>query len=266
MSIDIMKDTIHTAYSVLNLERRLVGVKLAMSKEEFDEYEAVELVRSLSYCVSVKCASEGHSLKFSRNVSGCTGSTRALGLGALDEEYLDGTEGVSLGLFPDKKSAKKVALQMPHCKNASYGVIVKPLEAFEKDPDLVLIIATPRELMRVVQGYTYTFGLQPAMSMTGNQAICIECSSQPLVTGRMNQSLLCSGTRYKAGWKDYEAAAGVPYQQFQGLVQGLLQTVNGVEMPERKLEIERRLGDSSGVHFDHSRTYYWEDKSAADNK
>ena len=79
------------------------------------------------------------------------------------------------------------------------------------------------------------------MSITGNQAVCVECTAYPLLTKDMNLSTLCSGTRYKAQWKDEEAGVGIPYEKFEGTVQGILDTVNGTEMDARKVEIKEAL-------------------------
>ena len=102
--------------------------------------------------------------------------------------------------------------------------------------------------MRVIQGYTCTYGIQPELNATGNQAICVECTAYPMLTGRLNLSMLCSGTRFFAGWKSSEAAVGIPYSQLEGTVRGLRDTVNGTEMDDRKKEIIaglKELGEST---------------------
>lgn len=208
-----MLEMINEAYILLCPERKIVGVKLVTSKEEFEAFEARELVAPMSYCVAVKSATLGHSVKLTAQNSGCMGSTRALGLVGPNKGFYNGEEGCRLGLYDNKKIAAEVAAKMKLCPEETYGVIVKPIEYFEKEPDVVLVIADSRTIMRVIQGYTYFYGMQEQFCMTGNQAVCVEGTAVPYMTGKINVSMFCSGTRYLARWKDTELVVGIPYGQ-----------------------------------------------------
>jgi uncharacterized protein (DUF169 family) len=241
----IMKDTIKKAYALLDLERKIVGIKIAHTKEEFDKFQATTAIAPISYCVAVKSATLGHAIKFKKDESGCGGSTRALGLTRPTEDFLNGKSGCSLGLYSDEKISAQVAKSMKRCEEDAYGVIVKPLERFEEEPDVVLIVTNTRNCMRVIQGYTYFYGLQEKFCMTGNQAVCVEATAVPIVTEEMNISMFCSGTRFLAGWKDYEVVIGIPFYKFSRTVEGIRLTVNAVESDERKIVIAdglRQLG------------------------
>lgn len=228
--------------ALLRLERRPVGVKLTYSKDEYDTYEAVELSAPLEYCVAVRSAGLGHCVKFTKENSRCSGSTVALGFCPPAEIFYNGEHGCALGLFRDPAVAAQTNKQMKILKKPLYGVIAKPLEQFsESNPDVVIVIGIARELMRLVQGYTCTYGMQPNLNITGNQAVCVECTAYPLLTKDMNLSMLCSGTRYLAQWKDEEVGIGIPYEKFEGTVQGIWDTVNGTEMDVRKAEIKGTL-------------------------
>ncbi len=223
--------------------RKLVGVKLVYSKKDFDKDEAKELTSPLEYCVVVKSATLGNSLKLRKQCSQCSGSTFALGFSDPGEGFYSGCSSCELGLFKDPEVAFKTNNQLKYLHRPLYGVIVKPFECFTKsDPDVVLIVANPRELMRVMQGYTCHFGIYPHIALTGNQAVCIESTTTPIITDQINLSMFCSGTRYLAKWKDTEAIAGVPYDKIEGLIQGLLDTVRATEMDDRKKEIIADLG------------------------
>lgn len=253
MEIDVKK-----AYAVLETPRKIVGVKLARTKAEFNAFQARELSAPLSYCVCVKCAMGGAALKFTAENSGCFGSTRALGLAKPAKDFHDGSEGIQLGLYRDKSLAATVAGRMKIISTPTYGVIVKPLEEFEQAPDVALIVTDTRNLMRLIQGYTYMHGMQTSFNMIGNQAVCVECTVYPLQTGTMNVSMFCSGTRYLARWKATEAMAGIPFPLFSSVVEGVRQTVNAVEMNPRKSVIEKQLQDAGicdmDIIYDH--TYY----------
>lgn len=243
---------------LLKLDRKIVGVKLIHNREEFMRYEGRELVRPMGYCVAVKCASKGHSIKLTRSTGGCAGGNRALGLTECGPDFKSGVGGHRLGLYRTPEVAAGVAGEVPICAPDTYGVVVKPLEEFEEAPDVVLIISDSREAMRILQGYTYIYGLTKGLCMSGNQAVCVEATVTPLVTKELNVSMLCSGTRYHAGWKDTEVITGLPWEKAAGLAAGLAGTVNAVEMDERKKEIEAGLQALEELDFviEYGKTYF----------
>jgi len=255
-----METDVKKAYAVLETERKIVGVKLAQTKEEFDLYTASEITAPLAYCVCVKSAMNGASLKFTAENSGCSGSTRALGLEKFGNDFYNGSEGCMLGLYRNKSIAANVAKSMRINETLTYGVIVKPLELFEKDPDIVLIVSDTKNLMRIIQGYTYMNGMQANFNMIGNQAVCVECTTYPMQTDNMNVSMFCSGTRYLAKWKNTEAMVGIPFKMFATVIEGIRQTVNAVEMNKRKSVIEAKLHEAGFVDMKivYDRTYYTE--------
>lgn len=228
--------------AMLNLERLPVGVKLVYSKEDYDRYEGKELVAPMNYCVAVRSAGYGHSIKISKETSRCMGSTTALGFQLPPETFYNGTEGCEMGIFVDPKIAAETTNQFKILKKPLYGIIVKPLEKFiESEPDVVLVVTNPRESMRLLQSYTCTYGMQTNLCASGNQAMCVECTAFPIMTGKLNISLMCSGTRHHANWKETEMAIGIPYSKFKGTVEGIRNTINGTEPDERKTEIIENL-------------------------
>ena len=56
--------------------------------------------------------------------------------------------------------------------------------------------------------------------------------------------MLCIGTRHRAGWKDDEMAIGIPIEQFEDVVLGLINTLNLMENDANKKNIEDKLKDS----------------------
>ncbi|MDX9873181.1 MAG: DUF169 domain-containing protein [Clostridia bacterium] len=242
----------------LGLQRGVVGVKLVKSWQEYARYQGIELKKPLHYCVAVKSAMKGHSIKMDRTTAGCGGGNRALGLAESPPEFFDGTNGAKLGLYKDAAVAAAVAHAVPICPPDTYGVVIKPLEMFEGDPDVVLLAAPPRTIMRVLLGYTYTYGLPQGMQMSGNRAVCLECTATPLKTRSLNVSMFCAGTRYNAGWQDHEALTGIPFNRFYGTVKGIEDTVNPIELDKEKkrIEAELRRDDALEIEVEYGKTYF----------
>ncbi|MCR3922392.1 MAG: DUF169 domain-containing protein [Firmicutes bacterium] len=252
------QDAVIKINGLLELQRKVVGVKIVTTKAEYDAYDALELTKPMHYCVAVKCAMAGHSIKLSKLTAGCSGGNRALGIVEPLPQFFDGSSGCRLGLYKDNVIAAGVAKTVPIYPPNTYGVVVKPLELFEDDPDIVLITAFPRTIMRLLQGYTYSYGLPAGMLMSGNQAVCVECTVTPSVTDSMNVSMLCAGTRYNANWEDADAMVGIPFSKFHGLVKGIECTVNPIEPDERKKRIEDSLEQANllEIEVEYGKTYY----------
>ena len=66
----------------------------------------------------------------------------------------------------------------------------------EKDPDVVIVVSTPYNIMRLIQGYSYYYGSYKGFKMAGNQAMCAEITACTYVTNEINTSMMCSGTRF----------------------------------------------------------------------
>lgn len=249
-------------YALLKLPYQVVGVKFTYSPEEFDSYQAVAAKKPIRYCCAVRSAMRGNSVKFVREMSSCPASTRALGLCPPDERFYSGEEAVRLGLYQDTDVAKAVAAGLPLLPPGTYGIVVKPLERFETEPNVVLIACGMRDMMRIAQGYSYTYGVCQSMSLCGNQAVCVECTSTPYRTGEINASALCSGTRHNAGWEEEIGMVGLPYAKFHGTVEGILHTVNAIEYDDRKREIYARLREMGCMTIEerYGETYFMKSK------
>jgi uncharacterized protein (DUF169 family) len=231
----------------LKLDRRVVGVKFLFDEEEFDKPDSKKLTGKMAYCVMVRTAMTGKSLKGAAENIGCMGGAKALGMVGLDETALSGRFYRKLGLYQDLATSKNVQKTTTFCSHKLYGVMVKPLEKYEEEPDVVLMVTTPYNAMRIVQGYTHVFGFNTAYRMSGNQAICSECTAVPFEKNDINVSFMCSGTRFKAKWGDGELAIGFPFNRFLPVVRGIYATLDLTEPNEKKAEIEGRCRELNRV-------------------
>lgn len=120
------------------------------------------------------------------------------------------------------------------------------------------MIANPYNVMRVVQGYTYYFGIQTSFKMTGNQAICSESTAYPYLSNDINVSVLCIGTRHQAGWKDDELSISFPFNRFFKITDGIMNTLNIMDNNAKKKIIEKKLRDNFIKNFEiiYDHNYY----------
>ena len=109
----------------------------------------------------------------------------------------------------------------PRIETGTEAIIIKPLERMEEEPDVVIIISTPKKLMKISGVYNQVFKEPVRSEFKGSSAICGECTAIPFVHGRANFSLLCDGCRTFSGYRPDEVAIGMPYSVFAELAKGI---------------------------------------------
>lgn len=240
-SQSIMQQAIIKANCALVLERRITGMKFLFTRSEFEAADASKLQGRLSYCnMILKAASEGISLKADFDNFGCFGGARALGIVEDDAFYTEGRFFEPRGLYQDLAISREVTSHIHRCQHKIYGVLVQPADCFKAAPDVVLIISNPRNIMRLMQGYTYSYGTATGLKMVGNQAICAEATAHPYLENGVNITCLCAGPR-SVGMREYEMAMGIVFNKFFGLIHGLCMTITAVECDSEKERIRQKF-------------------------
>ena len=224
--------------------RKCVGVRFLFTKKEFEEARGVELTRPINYCMMVKSATLGHAVKGDASAHRCIAAARALGIAEMDEMHRSGRRGLRTRLYHDLGTAKYTRDRQTVCDHKAYGVLVKPLEQYADDepvPHMVLLITTPYYAMRVIQGYTYYYGIETNFKMSGLQAVCSESTAYPYMSNHINLSTLCGGTRLYCQWGDEELAVSIPYGRFPLTVEGTLRTMNLQDNNAKKAVAREKL-------------------------
>lgn len=234
-------DCVNKLYCALDLNRRAVSVTFLKTKAEYDEAEGSILKKPINYCQMVASAARGHSIKAKAEDFLCQSGVQVFGLGPLNPCNSKGENWARLGLYKDAELSRTVRGELVYLPQKYFGVTVAPVEKQSGFPDVVLIVSNPYNVMRIVQGYAYSYGMPKSVNLIGNQAVCLECTARPYAVKDMNLSLLCIGTRHRARWEDEEMAVGIPGEQFADVVTGLMSTLNQMENDENKKKIEVKL-------------------------
>lgn len=228
-------------YALLKLKHKIVGIKFLGSKNEYENCKAQAVLYKMPYCVMVKSAAAGHSIKVMEDNFGCGAAARALGFVKPKESFLNGEDGFRFGIYKDIETAKESSNRITLCDKKHYGMWIAPFEMFSCNPEIVICITKPYNVMRLVQAYTYSYGNANEYKLGGLQAMCSEATAYPYMTGKMNITMLCAGTRNLCKWNEEELAIGIPYSKMEGVLEGLLRTVNPLERDEKKKNIENAL-------------------------
>ncbi len=159
-----------------------------------DSSEKKTSVQPMRFCEMVRrSAVYGESFLFSIEELTCTSAELALGF----------TEPTYGEVYPRIKPANTKL------------VSVSPLERTEKKPDIVIIVGTPRKLMRVATILSQLHEKQPVeVKFKGEFAVCGECTAIPYMEKKVNMSLLCNGARMFSGYSDDELVMGFPLEDF----------------------------------------------------
>lgn len=234
-------DSVNKLYCALELKRSAVGVKLLRTEEEYEREEAIAINKPINYCQMVASATKGNCIKARKNDFKCKSGERVLGIDPTDLKNSQGENWVRLGLYQDAEVAGTVRKELVYLTEPCYGVVLSPIEKLNDLPDVVILVVNPYNSMRLIQGYAYFYGMPKSINMLGNQAICLECTARPIGVKDMNTSMLCIGTRHRAGWKDDEMALGIPGEQFTNVVDGIMSTLNQMENDFNKKIIEQKF-------------------------
>jgi uncharacterized protein (DUF169 family) len=245
---------------LLELKRKAVGVRFLFSKDDYENSDTPGRDTTIPYCTVIRNASEGRGQKLRLGNFACLSAARALGIMEVDADSLSGKRHSDMGVYENILVSRNVAKDMVYCGHSVYGVEIRPLSDFkEYNPDVVILVTSPYNAMRVIQANAYTMGQLKNIKMAGMQAVCQECTSYVYERNEINLSMMCSGTRCVSQWSKDELGIGIPLQQIDTIIYGLIQTVNPMEKNEDKKVIQKKLelaGKSLGFEIEYNKNYY----------
>ena len=249
--------------AALAFERQPVGVKIFRSSDEFASFDAPEPRVAAYYCALTKLAARGYRFKLAPRHFKCGASAIALGLERVEDPAARADSYVACGLYDDRDVAARALGGSPHLAPGVVGVAVAPLASFSADeaPDAVVMVVSAYTAMRLVQGYSFHRPGGASTRLRGMHGICGESTAAPLPADELTMSLLCSGTRFIAKWRDDEVAISLPATQFAELVDGVLRTLAPCETDAKKAVLEAAAGvrlEECGVEIGYGAGYFYD--------
>ena len=197
----------------LSLSGSPVAVKFARSREDIPAGipEAKEVVR---HCQMVNMARrEGAIFYGPADKHQCNGGAWALGLKEILPVLQSGEHYFRLGKFESMPACRRTMDQIPHLRSGeTYATVYAPLEKTPFDPDIILIVTTPRNMLKLGQAILFRLGGRITASMAGIQSVCSDATAQPYLSGKANFSLGCDGSRKFSGVMDDEMVMGFPVE------------------------------------------------------
>jgi len=217
-----------TLTDLLKLERKPVGV--TFTYEDVSEIPAP----SCRPCTAWLEAAQGKTLRLAAENTNCPGGKIYLGF----SPYPTGKQYLALKKFliEGEKLCENLAVwqrfrsygvDLPH--DLADNVVFAPLETARLKPQLVVFLANPEQISRLMALSIYGDGLPPRLHMIGSA--CQQVIAYPLVKGELNVSLMDPTVRHL--YKPEEMALTVPYHKMAGIVENIPHSTSGTAKMER---------------------------------
>jgi uncharacterized protein (DUF169 family) len=134
------------------------------------------------------------------------------------------------GRFKDRETAIKAVEQMMAIQpDVMEGVFFYSNDFDELDliPDVVLMSVRPVELTKLMQGYAWLTGERFNVSMGPVRAVNSDLIARPYLTGEINLSPYCLGSRLVAGYEGDRMGLGIPITRFYQMLEGCKRSQGG---------------------------------------
>jgi uncharacterized protein (DUF169 family) len=172
----------------------------------------------------------------------CALGITALGFDKPTHLYTSGT--LCEGMYTETKEAgqRSEAAVDKFEPGEYYCLLVCPLDRCDFEPHLVVIYASPAQVMRLVQAALWKRGGKLTSSFQGR----VDCSEIIVTTMRTREPqviLPCSGDRIFGQTQDHEMAFAIPWDKIEEIIEGLRGThAGGIRYPITQfMEYEAKL-------------------------
>jgi uncharacterized protein (DUF169 family) len=211
-----------TLREFLHLVGSPVAVGFAYDAKDISE-GLEELSESMRHCQMVGIASNGGKSFFAmQKVHSCMGGAWALGLTPLTKSLQSGEFYFKLGKFESAASCKRTIANVPALESESvYATMYAPLECTPFVPAVVVLTAEPAFMLKLAQASLFKFGGRIESNFAGIQSLCADTTAFPYISGKVNISLGCDGSRKFSHIEKEYMVAGIPLEVLPEVVAAL---------------------------------------------
>jgi uncharacterized protein (DUF169 family) len=183
-----------TIRAFLGMKQYLVGVKIL--NEEISLPGIKGLDKPTAFCRIVRDAGQGEAYLYQNTEEGCP--TAEIILGFKEPKYAE--------LEPRVKPSR------------TKYVYVASLNIFRGDPDVILCIVNPKQMMNLTQTFQSITGESLKVSFRGESS-CSDFFAFPYMEGKPNISFMCNGARLLGEFRDNELVFGAPAELYLKLAE-----------------------------------------------
>ena len=135
-----------------------------------------------------------------------------------------------VGRYKDVQTAKAAIADMSAIQPATSKAVFfysPDYKAVDLIPDVVVCSVRPVELTRIIQAYQYNTGKRIQASMGGLRVVNSDLIVRPYLTQEINISTYCLGARLIAEFEANRLGIGMPFSEFEKMVQGMIDSKTG---------------------------------------
>lgn len=225
--MDLNYQEIAEAFKAAGISGSPVAVKFAKTEDGIPE-GVEEISESVRHCKMVSMArTEGSILYAREDKHQCMGGAWALGLKELTPSLKSGEFYFKLGKFASWAGCMRTIDSVPHVhppggeEVSTYATVYAPLEKTPFDPHVVIIMAQPLVMLKIAQAVLYKTGGRIHTQMSGIQSVCADTCAYPYMSGEVNFSLGCDGSRKFSGIDDDLMVMGIPAELIKDVADAL---------------------------------------------
>jgi MtaA/CmuA family methyltransferase len=193
----------------------------------------------------------GWTIALTRDDSICSLGITALGFDRPTHLYSSGTLCEGMYTATKEAGARSEAAVDKFAPGEYQALLVAPLDRAPFEPDVVVVYASPAQVMRLTQAALWKTGGRLASSFQG-RIVCADIVVTTMLTGQPQVILPCSGDRIFGQTQDHEMAFAIPWARMPEIVEGLEGTHRGgirypitqfmeyeAKLPPRYMEVNR---------------------------
>lgn len=202
----------------LNLKTSPVSVKLF--EKEKDAEEIFEKTNKTIHCQAIITASKGKSFYGTIAEIGCPIGAGILGLKKLPEKILNGSQFDKMNVTSSQESGKALIDSVAK-NNTIEAIAYMPLEDSKIEPDVVVIIAKPRQIFDLIRANAYQEGKRMDNSVGGTQSLCGDIVINSIQTNEPHISFGCMGSHMATELSQDQAIIGIPISKIEEITNSL---------------------------------------------
>lgn len=202
----------------LNLKTSPVSVKLF--EKEKDAEEIFEKTNKTIHCQAIITASKGKSFYGTIAEIGCPIGAGILGLKKLPEKILNGSQFDKMNVTSSQESGKALIDSVAK-NNRIEAIAYMPLEDSKIEPDVVVVIAKPRQIFDLIRANTYQEGKRMDNSVGGTQSLCGDIVVNSIQTNDPHISFGCIGSHMATELSEDQVIIGIPIFKLEEIANSL---------------------------------------------
>ena len=202
----------------LNLKTSPVSVKLF--EKEKDAEEIFEKTNKTIHCQAIITASKGKSFYGTIAEIGCPIGAGILGLKKLPEKILNGSQFDKMNVTSSQESGKALIDSVAK-NNTIEAIAYMPLEDSKIEPDVVVVIAKPRQIFDLIRANTYQEGKRMDNSVGGTQSLCGDIVVNSIQTNAPHISFGCMGSHIATELQEDQVIIGIPISKLEEIANSL---------------------------------------------